>query len=47
MDIESRNRTTLSAIAAVARALGTAILSLTLGSAVCIGLLLGGGALTA
>jgi hypothetical protein len=47
MHSERRNHSTLSAIAAVARALGIAVLSLALGAALCLGLLLGGTALAA
>ena len=47
MQTESPTRPVLNAIAAVAKALGTAVLSLALGTAVCLGLLLGGTALAA
>ncbi|HKZ15374.1 MAG TPA: hypothetical protein VJL81_16170 [Solirubrobacterales bacterium] len=47
MDLASPNRGTLSKIAAVAKAFGIAIVSLTLGSAFCLCLLLGGTALAA
>ncbi|MBN9624489.1 MAG: hypothetical protein J0H06_16370 [Actinobacteria bacterium] len=45
MQTNRPERHTLRQIAAVARALATAVLSLTLGAALCLGLLLGGTAL--
>jgi hypothetical protein len=47
METQHPDRPVLSGIAAVARALATAVLSLALGAALCLGLLLGGTALAA
>lgn len=47
MRTKRRNRPTLTTIGEVAKALGTAVLSLALGVALCLGLLLGGTALAA
>lgn len=47
MDLQNPNRRILRQVAALARALGIAVLSLTLGSAFCLCLLLGGTALAA
>ena len=47
METERPHYPTLSLIAAVAKALATAVLSLALGVAFCLGLLLGGTALAA
>lgn len=47
MRSERRNRPALTTLAAVAKALATAVLSLALGAILCLGLLLGGTALAA
>jgi hypothetical protein len=47
MESQLANRSVLSGIAAVARAVATAILSLALGATLCLALILGGTALVA